>query len=206
MAKTSNIEYLLKNVRFSYLYAFHPFPGKAGKPDNFCSHFIMTPDHPQLPEVVGILKGVCKAAFGDGWEAAWAEMKAKNKICLKPGTAKGDADGYKGNYFISGNKKTRFKVLETRGGVNVELTQSDGRPVSGDYGNAKVAFYYMSHVEGGKMINCDIQGIQYTRKGTVLGGGGRVADVSEFGIDPSDADGAAPAVAGGAGDVSDLMG
>lgn len=205
MAKNVNVEYLLKGIRFSYLYAFTPFKGDDGK-ENFCSHFILPPNHPQLPEIVATLKKVAQDFWGAEWESVWAEMKAKNKICLKPGTAKGDADGYKGNYFISGNKKTRFKVLETRGGVNVELTQSDGRPLSGDYGNARVAFYGMNHPKGGKMINCDIQGVQYTRKGTALGGGGRVADMSEFGIDPSDADSAAPATAGSATDVSDLMG
>jgi hypothetical protein len=204
MAKTTNIEYLLKGVRFSYLYCFQPYEGDQG--DNFCSHFILLPAHPQFSEIVATLKKVAQDFWGAEWESVWAEMKAKNKICLKPGTAKGDADGYKGNYYISGNKKTRFRVIETRGGVNVDLTQADGRPLSGDYGNAKVAFYAMNHAKGGKMINCDIQGIQYTRKGAALGGGGRVADASEFGIDPSDADGEAPATAGSSTDVSDLMG
>ena len=205
MATSKNVEMLLRGVRFSYLYAFQPYRGDDGK-ENFCSHFVLTPDHPQLAEIVATLKAVCKAAVGDNWESVWAEMKSKNKICLKPGSAKGDAEGYKGNWFISGNKKTRFSVVETRNGVNVQLTQADGRPLSGDYGNARVAFYYMSHPKGGKMINCDIQGIQYTRKGGPLGGGGRVADVSEFAIEPTDADSEAPATVGATQDASDLLG
>jgi len=207
MAK-ANREYLLKNVRFSFLYCFTPFRGDDGKL-NYCSHFILEPTHPQFAEIVATLKEVAKDFWGNEWEAVWAEMKAKNKICMKPGTAKGDIEGYKGNFFISGNKKTPFRVLETRGGVNVELTVSDGRPRSGDYGNARVAFYAMAHPKGGKMINCDILGIQYVRKGDPLGGGGRVAEVDEFGVEPSDADSAAPAasnVAKPAGAVDDLMG
>jgi len=211
MAKAANVELLIKNVRFSYLYAFYPFKGTDdnGKPtENFCAHFIMPPDHPDLPAVKAAIIQVVKAAKPNDWESVIAEMKAKNKICLKDGTVKGDAEGYKGNKFISGNKKTRFSVVETRGGVNVQLTQADGRPLSGDFGNAKIAIYFMWHKKGGNMVNCDIQGIQYTRKGTPLGGGGRVAEASEFGIDPSDVDGAAPAVAGASapGDSSDLLG
>jgi hypothetical protein len=204
MAKSTNVELLIKNVRFSYLYCFQPYKGDDGK-ENYCSHFILPPDHPQMGEIKAAILSVVKAAYPEGWEEVIAEMKAKNKICLKDGSAKGNADGYKGMKFISGNKKTRFSVVETRNGVNVQLTQADGRPLSGDFGNAKVEIYYMSHPKGGKMVNCGIQGIQYVRKGTPLGGGGRVADTSEFGIDPADADGEAPATAGGSDD-SDLLG
>lgn len=208
MAKSGNVELLIKNVRFSYLYCFQPFKGDDGK-ENFCSHFILPPNHPDLPAVKAAIIQVVKAAFPIEWETVIAEMKAKNKICLKDGAIKGDGDGYKGMKFISGNKKTRFSVVETRGGVNVQLTQADGRPLSGDYGNAKIAIYYMSHPKGGRMVNCDIQGIQYTRKGTPLGGGGRVAEASEFGIDPTDVDAEVPTGASGAAGATegaDLLG
>lgn len=211
MANKANREYQLKNVRFSYLYCFKPYKDRDTGNESYCSHFILPTNHPQFGEVVQIIKDVAQDFWGDEWESVYAEMRAKNKVCMKSGTAKGDIEGYKGNYFISGNKKTRFSVVETRGGANVELLQSDGRPFSGDYGNANVAFYAMQHVKGGKMINCDIQGIQYTRKGTPLGGGGKVAKPEEFGIDPSDADGAPPpasnvAKPAAAGNVDDLMG
>ncbi len=204
MAQAANIEYLLKNVRFSYLYCFEPYRDRTSGKETFTSHAILTPDHPQLPEIVATLKKVAQSFWGDSWEAVWAEMKAKNKLCLKPGAVKGDKDGYKGNYFISANKKTRFSVVETRNGVNVQLTAADGRPRSGDFGNMKVAFYAMKHPTGGNMVNADLQGIQYVRKGAPMGGGGRVATVDEFGIEPTDVDGAAPATAGGVAD--DLMG
>jgi len=207
MAIKANRELILKNVRFSYLYAFEGFKNDDGK-ISYCSHFILPPDHPQLKEVTQAIKDVAADFWKDDAPAALAEMKAKNKLCLKKGELKGNADGYAGNYFISGNSKNRFRVVETRNGVNVELTAGDGRPRSGDYGNAIIAIYAMNHPKGGKLVACQIQGIQYTRKGAPLGGGGRVAAVDEFGIDPSDADGAAPAAAssGGSGNADDLLG
>lgn len=204
MAIKANRELLLKNVRFSYLYAFEGFKNDDGR-ISYCSHFILPPDHPQLKDVTQAIKEVARDFWGDGADDALTEMKAKNKLCLKKGELKGNADGYKGNYFISGNSKNRFTVVETRDGVNVQLTAADGRPKSGDYGNAKIAIYAMSHPKGGKLIACQIQGIQYTRKGAPLGGGGRVASVDEFGIEPSDADSAAPAAAA-SGSADDLLG
>ena len=208
MANKVNVEYLIKNVRFSYLYCFEPYRDRESGKESFSSHGIITPDHVQFPEIVGILKKIAQDFWGDSWQEVWAEMKVKNKICLKPGAAKGNIEGYKDNYFISANKKTRFSVVETRNGVNVQLTAADGRPRSGDYGNMKVAFYPMKHPKGGNMINADLQGIQYVRKGAPLGGGGRVAAVEEFGIEPSDADSAAPAAAGSGAvaSVDDLLG
>lgn len=206
MSAPTNIEYLIKNCRFSYLNCFEPFRDRTTGKESWGGHAILTPDHPQLPEIVATLKKVAQGFWGDSWESVWAEMKAKNKICLKPGAAKGNLDGYKNNYFISANKKTRYSVIETRNGVNVQLTAADGRPRSGDYGNMKVAFYAMKHPTGGNMINADLQGIQYVRKGVPLGGGGRVATVDEFGIEPSDADSAAPAAAATSGVADDLMG
>lgn len=202
----ANIEYLIKNCRFSYLNVFEPFIDRTSGKQSFGGHGILEPTHPQLPEIVATLKKVAQEFWGAEWETVWAEMKAKNKICLKPGAAKGNAEGYKGNYYISANKKTRFSAIETRNGVNVQLTAADGRPRSGDYGNMKVAFYAMKHPTGGNMVNADIQGVQYVRKGAPLGGGGRVATVDEFGLEPSDADSAAPATAASAGAADDLMG
>src|ERR1700751_1375209 len=121
---------LLKNGRFSYLYCHQAFKGENG--DSFCSHFIMPADHPQMAELKNNIIEVAKAAWPNDWKDVLAELNAKNRICLHDGAEKGNSDGYKGMKYISGSKKTRFSVVETRNGVNVQLTAADGRPLSGD--------------------------------------------------------------------------
>ena len=201
----TNHELLLTGGRFSYLYVFEPYKGDNG--DSFCGHFLLEPSDPQVATIVAAMKAVAQAKWPSDWEAVYAALRGKDKLALHLGdvTKPGD-DAYKGKVFISANNKNRVTVVETRGGVNVQLTAADGRPRSGDYGNMKVAIWAQDG-KFGKRINAQLMGVQYTRKGTPLGGGGRVASVEEFGVEPSDADSAEPGTAtSGGGDVNDLLG
>lgn len=202
MATSTNKVITLRNVRFSYLYVFQPYQGENGS--SYCGHFILEPTDPQVKQVVEAMKEIARAKWGDEADVQYAALKGKDRLALHLGdTSKPGDDAYKGKVFLSGSSKTRPTVVETRGGANVALIESDGRPRSGDYGNAIVALWIQDN-KYGKRINCQIQGVQYVRKGAPLGGGGRVANVDEFGVEPSDADGAAPDTAAASGDAPDF--
>lgn len=205
MSKSTNIEILVKGVRFSYLNVFEPYTSPEGK-KSYGLNAIIPPNHPQFPEIIETIKKVAQATFGDEWQTTLKTLNAQDRVCLHNGdVSKPNAEGYKGMFYISANKKTPFRALETRNGVNVELTASDGRPRSGDYGNVKLSIWGQAN-QFGKRINADPLGVQFVRRGPPLGGGGRVAKLDEFGVEPSDVDGDAPATAGGADDASDMYG
>ncbi len=202
MGSPTNIEMMLTGVRFSYLYAFEAYKGDSG--ESYCAHGLMELTDPQIAAIVANMKAVAKAKWPADWEEVYAALKGKDKLALHLGdVAKPGDAAYKGKAYISANNKTRISVVETRNGVNVQLTSADARPRSGDFGNMKIAIWAQDG-KFGKRINAQLQGVQYVRKGAPLGGGGRVATVDEFDIEPTDVDGAAPATASGVAD--DLMG
>lgn len=205
MTNATNKVLTLKGGRFSYLYVFEPFKGDNG--ESYCGHYILEPTDPQVAAIVTTMKSVADAKWGADFADVYASLKAKDRLALHIGsTSKPGDEAYKGKVYLSAASKTRPTVVETRDGVNVPLTNADGRPRSGDYGNVIVAIWAQDN-KFGKRINCQLQGVQYTRRGTPLGGGGRVATVDEFGIEPSDADSAAPtADAQAAGSADDLLG
>lgn len=206
MADSTNKVLTLRKGRFSYLYVFDTYKGDNG--ESYCGHFILEPTDPQVATIVAAMKEVARARWGTEADAVYASLKAKDRLALHLGdVAKPGEEAYKGKVFLSGTSKTRPTVVETRGGVNVPLTNADARPRSGDYGNMICAIWAQDN-KFGKRINCQIQGVQYTAKGAPLGGGGRVAAVEEFGVDPSDADGAEPTAdaPAAATNVADLMG
>jgi hypothetical protein len=201
-------EFMLKGVRFNYVFAFQPQTNRQTGKKTYGVQIILPSNDPQWAAVTQAIKDVAVEKWPADHAAVLASLKVNNKICLKNGTTNkpGNPD-YAGQHFMQCNHKGPFRVVETRGGVNTELTEADGRPRSGDYGNISVAIYAHQFPEG-KGIFADVMGIQYVRKGTPLGGGGRIASVDEFGVEPSDADGAVPAstVVAPAGGVDDLMG
>jgi hypothetical protein len=203
-------EFMLRGVRFNYVYAFQPQVNRKTGKKTYGVQILLPSNDPQWGQITQAIKDVAAEKWGDAAPQILAQLKLNNKIVLKNGTTNkpGNPD-YAGQHFMQCNHKGPFRVVETRGGVNVELTESDNRPRSGDYGNISVAIYAHTFEEG-KGIFADVMGIQYVRKGTPLGTGGRIASVDEFGVEPSDADGAVPAastvVTPTSGGVDDLMG
>lgn len=201
MAEETNVIVALERVRTSYLYAFEPYKGEDGK-QSFCGHFLMAPDHLSLPKVRAAIKAVAKGMWKDKSDEMLAALMGQDRIALHKGdTSKPGEDAYKGMFYVSGNSKNRFTIVETRNGKNVPLLPSDGRPYSGCWVNAIVGIWAQQN-KWGKRINCQIQGIQFLAHDTAFGGG-RVAKVDEFGIVPTDADGAAPGGFGTSEDLSD---
>ncbi len=200
-------EIMLNNVRFNYVFAHDPQTNRTTGKKTYGVQLIFPADHPQLKDLVAFIPAIAAEKWGPEAANVLAVLKTNNKICVKKGdTNKPGQPEYKGMYFIGCSHKGPFSVVETRGGVNVQLQREDNRPRSGDYGNAHIAIYAHTFPEG-KGIFADVMGIQYVRKGTPLGGGSRVSAVTEFGIEPADADGEAPAAtATSGGDVDDLLG
>jgi hypothetical protein len=189
----------LRNVRLSYFYGFKPMLGTndSGKETtNYCTHGILTPDHPDLATIKAAMRQVAQKAWPNNWEAVLQQLAAQDRLCLHNGSiSKAGQQGYEGNYYVSANSKTRPMHVETRGGQNVVLTESDGRPYSGCYANLMIAIYAQGGdgkpSKFGKRINAQFMGTQFKAHGEAFGGG-RVAKPDEFGIDPAEADGAAP--------------
>jgi len=206
MASAKIGDMIIRGVRFSYAYIFEPFKGDNGS--SYTSHGILELNDPQVAQIVATMKAVAKEMWKDEADAVYQQLKGKDKLCLHMGdVTKAGEEAYKGKIYISANSKNPVRVVETRGGVNVELTAADARPRSGDYGNLIVNIWAQNN-KFGKRINAQLMGVQYVRKGTPLGGGGRVATLDEFGVEPSDADSEAPVASNIAkpADVADLMG
>ena len=201
---------MLKGVRFNYVFAFQPQVNRTTGKKTHGVQLIFPVAHAQAQEIAAAIKVVAEEKWGADAANVLQLLKVNNKICCKTGNTHrpGQAE-YKDMYFIGCSHKGPFRVVETRGGKNVELTEADGRPRSGDYGNASIAIYAHQFPEG-KGIFADVMGIQYVSKGAPLGSGGRIASVEEFGVEASDADSAeplaTPATASTNAALEDLMG
>ncbi len=140
------------------------------------------------------------------FEGVLRELMRDNKIPLRDGNRrKKKEEPYTGNFYLAArNSKSQPTVVATRKNPatgkleNIRLQPGDPEyPKSGDYVNLIVDIWAQSpdHKPSGygQRINCQFAGIQLVKKGTPIGGGGRTADLSEFGLVSSDADSDAPA-------------
>lgn len=205
---------MLTDVRLSYAYLFNPMVGtddKGNTTRNFCTHAIMPPNHPAIELLKAAQREVAQAKWGNQWQAIMTALAGQDKLALHAGNvSKPGQEGYEGNYYVSANSKQRPTLVETRGGVNVQLVESDGRPYSGCFANVMIAVYAQDpkgeKAKFGKRINAQLMGVQFLRHGDAFGGG-RVAKPEEFGITAEGADGAAPGEISGSFDTpgSDLI-
>lgn len=173
-------------VRFSYFYGHQPsintdkVTGKVTKA--YGNHFLMRPDHPAVPLIMAAINAAGIAFFKDQWPLMLPSIRAKSKLPLRKGEVHKPLNPeYHGLLSLTASKpleKGKFRMVETRGGVNVDLIESDGRPYSGCFGSGIVNFYGYNK-NGGIGIGCGIEGVQYTRQGDAFGGG-RVAGANEF--------------------------
>ena len=225
----SNKTIVVPDVLLSYAYLAQPYVGKDNQGKDkptFCSHGVFARGHAAEALISGAIAEIAKNAWGediveqaviqaDGstaiqkmpkFKAMLVQFKQENKLPLRDGNRRQPLqDPYKGNLFISANNERRPKIAVTRGGVNTEIGPDDPQfPYSGCRANLIVDLWCQGTPskpsKWGSRINCQLVGVQFLAHGQKLGGGGRVADLSEFGICPADADapppGAAPVEAG----------
>jgi Protein of unknown function (DUF2815) len=181
----------LKNVRLSYAYLHNPYTSTNEKGEStktYTTHAILDPDHPQIAELKEIMRKVAITAWADQGEATLQQLAAQGRICLRQGDVyKPNEIAYKGKLYLTANNKNRPTLVETRGGVNVQLTEADGKPYSGCYANVILNIWAMDGKKAGwgKRICASLEGVQFIRHGEAFGGA-RVAQVDEFGLQEVD--------------------
>lgn len=202
-----SVKVKLNNVRFSYC---NPFTAKANALNpqaapTFSSDGIMTLDHPDLPVLRAAILKVARSIWGEHAEAILKDLADEGRVCVKRGDKKRNKDGtpvdaYAGKLYIKASNKTRPLVLDAD---KTPLTEKDGRPYSGSWGNMIVTIKGLSGTgpmaQAGKRIYAELNGLQFTRHDTAFGGGGAPASADEFSaVAGADADAAPPS--GGAAD------
>lgn len=128
------------------------------------------------------------------WQGVLQGLQLEGRIPLRDGNRRTkQEEPYTGNFYIATRSSRQPTVAVTRGGVNVAIQPGDPQyPYSGCRGNLIVDLW----VQGtnskpspyGRRINAQLTGVQFLAHGKRRGGGGRAADLNEFGIHPADAD------------------
>lgn len=172
---------------------------------------------PQTELIRAATREVAKAAWGDKptlatgpdgnqvqvpeWQAILMRFAATaaDKLAIRDGNFAKD-EAYKGKFYITANAKKQPTVVATLGNPPANVKLEPGHifyPGSTDKCAVMVAIYAQNPKGGkqttwGERINVQLMGVQFLEKGEGLSGGGRVAQVQEFGINPVAADAVIP--------------
>ena len=170
--------YLLKEVRLAFGQGLYtkskPPKSDPSVKEKFRVTFLLTKDHPQLPEIRKILKAEAQALFGPKWETIYKSAEAQQKVCLRDGDLKSEYEGFADHFAISANSFTRPSVFDAQ---RNPVTEDSGIVYSGCYVNAIVSFKAYDNVSKG--VTAELSGVQFWRKGDAFSGG-RAADPDEF--------------------------
>ena len=217
---TENVTRQIKmnNVRLLRVSLTKPYIGKDAKVDpatgkqegKFHVDVVFPQTHPDFPKLRELIRGVATAKWKEQTDSVLGMIGKNNqRFPLQEGNQyrPGKPD-YKDMLYVSAGNKDQPTVVVTENGVNIAnrdtpvvLTPSHPCwPYDGCYANVHLEFYtYLYGNSPG--LGCSVLGVQFFKHGTRLRGSS-VASVSEFGIVPSDADGAPASAAvavGGAG-------
>lgn len=178
----------LQNARLSFPDLWEPSAIQGGKP-KFGGDFILQDDTQVLvvkedgKKVKGTLDKVMEAVAKDQWKDKGMKVLdglEASKKCYRDGDLKTNAaeevyEGYEGRMYITAKNATRPTILDRN---KSPLTESDGRPYSGCYVNAKIDVYAMPKGEK-KGIFASLLGLQFVKDGDSFSGGA-VASVDDF--------------------------
>lgn len=183
MANNRRVQVTLRldNVRISFPTLWEAEAVKPGDRPAFSCKFLVPKDGDQKGPLMEAIKKVAMAKWGKNWKAVYAELKAKDRLCITDGNKKTDDDGnvmegYVDNLILGSRSYVRPTVVDRD--PKKRLSQEDGKIYSGCYVNAFVAIWAQSG-EYGKRINCQLQGVQFCKDGDAFGGG-KAADPSVF--------------------------
>lgn len=221
-SKPINKTITIPDVLFSYLYVKEPYTPRTGngKP-SFCGHGVFARGSAAEQIVTAAIIEICKNAWGDEpvdaavkqldgstvlqkmpkWKAMLQSFKDDNRLPLKDGNKRSPiVEPYKNNVYISANNPSRPRVVVTENGVNVEIGPDHPHwPYSGARGNLVVDLWAqgcpakpVKDPTWGSRINAQLAGVQLTAHGKRIGGGGRLANMDEFGLHAPDADAPPP--------------
>ena len=200
--KTEDNVLMLEDVRLAFPQLWTPVQVNGQGKAAFSASFLMPPDHPYVAKIKAAIAETAKAKWGAKAGEILQALVAADKVCLHNGDMKSNLEGYAGNLFVSARGPTRPLVIDHD--PNVKLEEADGRPYSGCFVNAQIAFWAQQN-NYGKRINAQLRGVQFLRHGEAFSGG-TVAQPDEFEQVVADADGDAPPMAtGGAEDYSSLI-
>ncbi len=155
---------VIKDVRLSYVHAFHPAkPSNDQGEEKYSVSLILPKDHPQIPEI----KAAIKEAAENGKASKFGgKIPANLKTPLRDGDVDREDDpAYAGAYFINATSKNQPGVLEpTKQRMTDEL-----HLYSGCYAHVSVNFYAFN-ASGNRGIAAGLNNIMKTRDGDVLAG------------------------------------
>lgn len=175
--RETNMKITLNNVRGAFLDAL--FVAKTvngeGEPA-YSGTWLLTPDHPAIPELEAAFAKVAKDKWGAKADAVMKELNLKDRTALHDGDTKADYDGFPGNMFVTSRSKTRPTVIDRD---RSPLTAADGKPYSGCYCNVIIELWAQDN-NFGKRINAQLKGVQFVKDGDAFGGGTPPADANEF--------------------------
>jgi hypothetical protein len=202
--------------------------------DVYKTSVLMERNDPQVETIKQAQREIAQAAWGsdpvpwtnpDGtqamipeWQAMLLRFDAQGKIALKDGNLSDDENA-KGKLFITANFNPnpargllRPTIIATLGNPPQNVKLEPGNPFF-PYSGCKAAVQVSIYAQGpkgkphqnGSRINVQLKGVQFLAHGKAFAGGGpRIAQPSEFGIRPADADAAIPGAAQGAADQPNL--
>lgn len=174
---------MLKNVRLMFtqnLFKAGSYKNQDG-PKKFKCKFAIEKTDPQVATLQGEIMRLAKEQWPDKAAAIIGSIKGNPmKFCLADGDLK-DHAGYAGTVILSAGNSIKPILLQANPGTasNPNLvTEESGILYSGCYVNASVSFW--TYVKDGPGLYCNLEGVQFNRKGEAFAGGS-VASASEFG-------------------------
>lgn len=176
----------LKNLRFSYLTLYTPraMKGAEGEEAEKLRYSVMLlgpKGGPAEKELHSAIESVARDKWGVKAEGVLKQLYASNKVCLKDGdmrlNAEGEVqEGYADHWYTSASATeenpprvfNRFGDKVTAANFR-ELAMSDRRgPRSGDYGDAIVRIWAQDN-NFGRRVNCQIIAVAFRKEGEALG-------------------------------------
>lgn len=183
---------LIPRARLSYFYGFEPYRGENGD-GKFCAHAIIDPADPVVDAIRAAQRAVAQEKWKDKANDVLTQLAAQDKLCIHRGDVnKPGQPAYAGKLFVSASSNTQPTILATINGTNQKVDKSsEFAPYSGCIAAVKIDVWAQDN-KYGKRINATLTGVQFLKHEERLSGGGRAAALDEFGVNPADADGAAP--------------
>lgn len=129
-----------------------------------------------IPLLRQIEKVVARAKWNDKADSVVKALATQNKLFLHDGAAKSEWEGFEGNFYLSGNNKTRPSTWDQ---MRNEVDEASGIIYAGCFVIASVDFWAQDHKDYGKRLNTGLRGLQKFRDGDAFAAGG-AADSDEF--------------------------
>lgn len=140
---------------------------------------ILTPDHPQIAEIMAAEEAVAREKWGPKGDAILKSLRATDKAALHNNATHPtqNGGGFEGMMYLSCRSDIKPSV---RGpDPNQLVDEASGIVYSGCYGNAGIELWAQDSVDFGKRVNTQIRGFQFWRHGDSFAAGSS-ADADEF--------------------------